>query len=141
MTKAFASLDAERRWVVTGTPIVNAPNDLGSLLTCIKVCAPLDQHQYFRSLVLRPLKAGSPEGGRLLQAIVGQTLLRRTKDTKDKEGNKLVALPPIEYYQCPVKLDPKTRDIYDVVMKESVRRFKESIDSGEVRPIFTVPVN
>jgi SWI/SNF-related matrix-associated actin-dependent regulator of chromatin subfamily A3 len=141
VTKAFAALEAERRWIVTGTPIVNAPNDLGSLLTCLKVCAPLDQHDYFRSLVLRPLKAGSPAGGRLLQAIVGQILLRRTKDSADKDGNKLVTLPPIEYYQCPVKLDPQTRETYDEVMRESIRRFRESMNNGQVCVSFSARVN
>lgn len=132
VTRAFAALAAERRWIATGTPIVNEPGDLGSLLTCIRVCAPLDQHEYFRSLVLRPLKHGSSAAGRLLQAIVGQSLLRRTKDTKDKDGNKIVSLPPIEYYQCPVKLDPQTRETYDEVFKESGRRFRESMSTGTV---------
>ncbi|RSH83079.1 uncharacterized protein EHS24_006736 [Apiotrichum porosum] len=129
--KTFVSLQAERRWVLTGTPIVNAPNDLGSLLTCIQVCAPLDQPELFRRLVIRGLKNGSAEAGRLLQAIVGQALLRRTKDTKDKDGNKLIGLPPIEYYQCPIKLDADTRVFYNEVMAESARRFQDSLRSGE----------
>lgn len=132
MSQAFVSLQAERRWVLTGTPIVNAPNDLGSLLTCIQVCAPLDQPELFRRLVIRGLKNGSAEAGRLLQAIVGQALLRRTKDTKDKDGNKLIGLPPIEYYQCPIKLDADTRVFYNEVMAESARRFQDSLRSGEV---------
>lgn len=132
VTQAFAALHAERRWICTGTPIVNNPGDLGSLLTCIKMCAPLDQHEYFRTLVLRPLKSGSPEAARLLQGIVGQALLRRTKETKDKDGKPLVSLPPIEHYQVPVKLDDETRCVYDEVHAESRRRFEESMRSGEV---------
>lgn len=132
MSQAFVALQAERRWVCTGTPIVNTPGDLGSLLTCIKMCAPLDQPEYFRTLVLRPLKSGSPEAATLLQAIVGQALLRRTKDTKGKDGKPIVSLPPIEYYQVPVKLDEPTRRIYDEVHAESRRRFEESMSSGEV---------
>lgn len=132
VSQAFVALQADRRWVCTGTPIVNGPADLGSLLTCIKMCAPLDQAEYFRTLVLRPLKSGSPEAPRLMQGIVGQALLRRTKETKDKDGNLLVSLPPIEYYQVPVKLDEETRSIYDEVHAESRRRFEESISSGEV---------
>jgi SWI/SNF-related matrix-associated actin-dependent regulator of chromatin subfamily A3 len=138
VTQAFAALQAERRWICTGTPIVNSPADLGSLLTCIKMCAPLDQSEYFRTLVLRPLKNGSPEAARLLQGIVGQALLRRTKETKDKDGKPLVSLPPIEYYQVPVKLDEETRRTYDEVHAESRRRFEESIRSGEVRPFATL---
>lgn len=130
MTQAFVALQAERRWVCSGTPIVNSPSDLGSLLTCLHICAPLDSTDYFRSLILRPLKAGSAEAGKLLQAIVGQILLRRTKETKDADGNLLVSLPPIEYYQCPVTLDEETRKLYDEVHEESARRFRESMRSG-----------
>ncbi|CAK9786233.1 unnamed protein product [Cutaneotrichosporon oleaginosum] len=129
--KTFASLHAERRWICTGTPIVNSPADLGSLLTCIKMCAPLDQPEYFRSLVLRPLKSGAAEAARLLQGIVGQALLRRTKETKDATGKPIVSLPPIEYYQVPVKLDEETRRTYDEVHAESRRRFEQSLRSGE----------
>jgi SWI/SNF-related matrix-associated actin-dependent regulator of chromatin subfamily A3 len=132
VTLAFAALVAERRWVATGTPIVNTPADLGSLLTCIRMCAPLDQVDYFRSTVLRPLRAGKADAGRLLQAIVGQTLLRRTKDTKTAEGDKIVALPPIEHYQVPVVLDPATRVLYEAVMEESARRFRETMSTGQV---------
>ncbi|GMK54505.1 hypothetical protein CspeluHIS016_0110910 [Cutaneotrichosporon spelunceum] len=131
MTRAFGALQAERRWICTGTPIVNSPEDLGSLLTCIRLCPPLDQPEYFRTLVLRPLKSGSAEAARLLQGIVGQALLRRTKETRDKVGKPLVSLPPIEFYQVRVKLDEETRRIYDEVHSELRRRFEESVRSGE----------
>lgn len=132
MTKAFAALQAERRWIATGTPIVNSPTDLGTLLACTRVCAPLDKPEFFKSLVLRPLRGGSTEAGRLLQGIVGQVLLRRTKDTVDADGRKIVELPPIEYYQCEVQLDPETRKTYDEVLEVSKQRFEESLRTGEV---------
>ncbi|KAL1411453.1 hypothetical protein Q8F55_002409 [Vanrija albida] len=130
MTQAFGDLQAERRWVCTGTPIVNSAADLGTLLTCLRLCVPLDDPQIFKSLILRPIKAGSGEASRLLQAVVGQVLLRRTKESKDKKGKKLVTLPKIEYYQCPVKLDPETRKLYDDVQVESAKRFQESVATG-----------
>lgn len=132
MTQAFGDLQAERRWVCTGTPIVNSAADLGTLLTCLRLCVPLDDPQIFKWLILRPIKAGSGEASRLLQAIVGQVLLRRTKESKDKEGKKLISLPKIEYYQCPVKLDPDTRELYDEVQVESAKRFQENVATGGV---------
>lgn len=132
VTKAFANLQAERRWIATGTPIVNSPTDLGTLLACTRVCTPLDKPEFFKSLVLRPLRGGSAEAGRLLQGIVGQVLLRRTKDTVDADGRRIVELPPIEYYQCEVQLDPETRKTYDEVLEVSKQRFEESLRTGEV---------
>ncbi|WWD17137.1 hypothetical protein CI109_101574 [Kwoniella shandongensis] len=113
------------------TPIVNSPSDLGSLLTCLHLCTPLDQPDYFKSLLLRPLSRGDPAAGKLLQALVGQILLRRTKDSRDSRGNKLVDLPSIEFFRCPVQLDDDTRKLYDEVLDSSKRKFEEALRTGE----------
>ncbi|ORX35743.1 SNF2 family N-terminal domain-domain-containing protein [Kockovaella imperatae] len=131
MTKAFAALAAERRWICTGTPIVNSPSDLGSLLTCLRLCAPLDKTDYFKALLLRPLRNGDPAAGKLLQALVGQILIRRTKDTKNAAGEPIVQLPPIEFFQVPVQLDEDTRLLYDEVLVTSQRRFQEALSGGQ----------
>jgi SWI/SNF-related matrix-associated actin-dependent regulator of chromatin subfamily A3 len=64
----------------------------------------------------------------LLQALVGQILLRRTKDTKDAAGRKIVDLPPIEYFQAEVELDEDTREQYDEVLRIS----QEAYQTGQV---------
>ncbi len=81
---------------------------------------------------MRPLNAGDPAAGKLLQALVGQVLLRRTKESKDSKGQRIVELPPIEYFQCPVQLDPEARRLYDQVRVASAKRFQEAQQSGEV---------
>ncbi|KGB78750.3 hypothetical protein CNBG_4588 [Cryptococcus deuterogattii R265] len=131
MTVAFANLSAERRWVCTGTPIVNSPNDLGSLLTCLHICAPLSNPQYFRALLLRPLFRGDPTASKLLQAVVSQVLLRRTKDSKDANGANVIELPEIEFFRVPVNLDDETRKVYEEVLEHSKRRFEETLRTGE----------
>ncbi|WVQ99528.1 hypothetical protein IAU59_006664 [Kwoniella sp. CBS 9459] len=131
MTQAFAALQTERRWICTGTPIVNSSSDLGSLLTCLKICKPLDQPEYFKSLLLRPLKRGDAKAAQLLQALVAQILLRRTKDSKDAKGKKLVELPGIEYFRCAIKLDDDTRKLYDEILEGSRRKFQEAMRTGE----------
>ncbi|OXG23958.1 DNA repair protein Rad5 [Cryptococcus neoformans Tu259-1] len=131
MTVAFANLSAERRWVCTGTPIVNSPNDLGSLLTCLHMCAPLSNPQYFRALLLRPLSRGDPTASKLLQAVVSQILLRRTKDSKGANGENVVELPDIEFFRVPVKLDDETRKVYEEVLEHSKTRFEETLRTGE----------
>ncbi|WWC94582.1 hypothetical protein V866_001429 [Kwoniella sp. B9012] len=131
MTQVFAALQAERRWIYTGTPIVNSPSDLGSLLTCLKICKPLDQPDYFKTLLLRPLKRGDPTAARLLQALVGEVLLRRTKDSRDSIGHKLIELPGIEYFRVGVKLDEDTRKVYDEILEGSRQRFQEAMETGQ----------
>ncbi|WWC70170.1 uncharacterized protein I206_104118 [Kwoniella pini CBS 10737] len=131
MTQGFAALQANRRWVCTGTPIVNSPSDLGSLLTCLQICKPLDKSEYFKTLLLRPLRRGDPTAGKLLQALVGEVLLRRTKDSKDSKGRKLIELPKIEYFRVGVKLDEETRKGYDEILEGSRQRFREALETGQ----------
>lgn len=90
--EACRGLTADRRWVVTGTPIINSPKDLGSILQFLRVCAPLDQEDYFKSLLLRPLTAGSAAGAELLKGVMGQICLRRTKEVRAAFGAGFWAL-------------------------------------------------
>jgi SWI/SNF-related matrix-associated actin-dependent regulator of chromatin subfamily A3 len=41
--------------------------DLGSILTFLQICRPLDNEDFYKRLVLRPLKDGDPSGAELLR--------------------------------------------------------------------------
>ncbi|KAH8119200.1 SNF2 family N-terminal domain-containing protein [Phellopilus nigrolimitatus] len=136
--KAVCGLSAQRRWVVTGTPIINSPRDLGSILSFLKICKPLDSEDFFKRLLLRPLKDGMPEGYQLLKALMNQICIRRTKEMQDSEGNPLVPLPGVEMITIPVQLDPKARELYDDIEGLSQQRFQNYMDAhGGI----TVPTN
>ncbi|KAI0334969.1 hypothetical protein GY45DRAFT_967409 [Cubamyces sp. BRFM 1775] len=122
MAKAVCGLTAQRRWVLTGTPIINSPKDLGSLLTFLRICHPLDQDDFFKRMVLRPLKDGDPAGAELLRALMGHICIRRTKEMQDKDGKALVPLPPVDVTIIPVTLPPKARELYDAVEQLSKER-------------------
>ncbi|KAH8828492.1 SNF2 family N-terminal domain-containing protein [Flagelloscypha sp. PMI_526] len=122
MAKACCGMTAERRWVLTGTPIINSPRDLGSILTFLKICAPLDNEDFFKRLVLRPLKDANPDGAQLLSGIMSSICIRRTKEMQDKNGNPLVPLPPVEQIVVPVTLSAEARDLYDQVEEISGQR-------------------
>ncbi|KAH9892824.1 SNF2 family N-terminal domain-containing protein [Cubamyces lactineus] len=122
MAKAVCGLTAQRRWVLTGTPIINSPKDLGSLLTFLRICHPLDQDDFFKRMVLRPLKDGDPVGAELLRALMGHICIRRTKEMQDKDGNALVPLPPVDVTIIPVTLPPRARELYDAVEQLSKER-------------------
>jgi hypothetical protein len=47
-------------------PLIFFTQDLGSILTFLKICAPLDNEDFFKRLVLRPLKDANPDGAQLL---------------------------------------------------------------------------
>jgi SNF2 family DNA or RNA helicase len=46
-SKAVMSLNAQRRWAVTGTPLQNKMDDLSSLFTFVRI-EPLDDEVYYR---------------------------------------------------------------------------------------------
>ncbi|KAG8948964.1 hypothetical protein FRC04_009165 [Tulasnella sp. 424] len=129
-SQALCELEAERRWVVTGTPIINSPNDLGSLLKFLKVCTPLDQHEYFNRLLGRPLSKADPQAAVLLKALMSSICLRRTKEMRDKDGKPLVPLPPVEVTVVRVALNDQERRLYDDIFHESQRRFEDFLGAG-----------
>ena len=53
--------------VVTGTPIINSPKDLGALLHFLKICAPLDDLDYYNRALIRPLNKGDGRAAELLK--------------------------------------------------------------------------
>jgi SWI/SNF-related matrix-associated actin-dependent regulator of chromatin subfamily A3 len=65
-TKAVVALKAERRWVVTGTPIQNSSLDLFSLMVFLRF-QPFSIKSYWQSLIQRPLAQGSASGLSRLQ--------------------------------------------------------------------------
>src|SRR5882757_10070575 len=44
--------------------------DLGSILTFLKICQPLDNEDFYKRLLLRPLKNGEVSGAELLRVII-----------------------------------------------------------------------
>ncbi|KAF8527760.1 SNF2 family N-terminal domain-containing protein [Gautieria morchelliformis] len=139
MATAVRALNAQRRWVVTGTPIINSPKDLGSLLQFLQICRPLDNEDYYKRLLLRPIAQGSPEGGELLKALMSHICIRRTKEMQNSEGEHLVPLPPVEMTLIPVQLDTDTRELYDEVELLSKERFasymaRQGVSDGRSMP-------
>ncbi|KAI9442268.1 SNF2 family N-terminal domain-containing protein [Lactarius indigo] len=119
MAKSVCALNAQRRWVLTGTPI-----DLGSILTFLRICNPLDNPDFQTRLLLRPLKNGEPSGAELLRAIMSQICIRRTKEMQDSNGNFLVPLPGVEMTVVPVTLNPEARELYDIIEQLSKDRIE-----------------
>ncbi|KAJ6587041.1 SNF2 family N-terminal domain-containing protein [Mycena vulgaris] len=122
MAKAVCALAAERRWALAATPIINSPKDLGSILTFLQICRPLDKEDFYKRLLLRPLKDGDPAGAELLRNLMNHICIRRTKEMQDADGNTLVPLPPVEMIIVPVALSEGARAIYDEVEQLSKNR-------------------
>ncbi|KAG6873427.1 hypothetical protein C0995_015852 [Termitomyces sp. Mi166 len=107
-----------------------AKADLGSLLTFLQICCPLDNEEFFKRLLLRPLKDGDPAGAELLRALMSHVCIRRTKEMQDSSGNPLIPLPPVEMIIVPVTLTDEARTLYDEVEQVSKQRFEQYMRGG-----------
>ncbi|KAK0485859.1 SNF2 family N-terminal domain-containing protein [Armillaria novae-zelandiae] len=136
MAKAVCGLSGDRRWVLTGTPIVRSP-DLGSILTFLRICGPLDQEDFFKRLLLRPLKDGLPSGVELLRALMSHVCVRRTKEMQDSTGKPLIPLPLVEMTLVPVTLHDDARALYDEIENLSQKRLEGFIARGETSKMQT----
>ncbi|KAG1766956.1 SNF2 family N-terminal domain-containing protein [Suillus occidentalis] len=146
MAKAVCGLTAQRRWALSGTPIINSPRDLGSILTFLQICRPLDKEDFYKRLLLRPLKDGDPSGAELLRALMSHACIRRTKEMQDKFGKPLVPLPPVvttvvDITVIPVPLGDEARALYDAIGSVSQQRVEKFMNQqGGMTTAFTTNV-
>lgn len=133
--RAAYLLRASRRWALTGTPIVNALDDVQSLLRYLQA-APWSEPAVWRSRIVEPLASGGGGGVAAAQATVRRVLrplmLRRRKSTVDAAGRPIVELPPKDISVLSVALSPAERDFYDALYLRSKTRFDAFVAAGRV---------
>ena len=115
MAIAACTLEAQSRWVLTGTPIINTLKDLFSQVKFLRMSGGLNEMEIFSSVLTRPLKRNDPSARILLQALMATLCLRRMKDFKFID----LKLPGIEFHQVPVKLLSHEQERYDAFKSEA----------------------
>ncbi|XP_066266289.1 helicase-like transcription factor [Branchiostoma lanceolatum] len=115
-SKAAFALQAERTWVLTGTPIQNSMRDLWSIVCFLRV-EPFTDRQWWRRTVERPIGLGDESALKRLQKLMGNLAMRRTK-TQRVEGRPLVELPPRTVFIQHVEMSADEREVYDAMATE-----------------------
>ncbi|KAG6846036.1 hypothetical protein H0H87_006400 [Tephrocybe sp. NHM501043] len=144
--KAVYALQARRRWAVTGTPIVNKLEDLYSLLKFLDF-KPWADFAFFRSFITLPFLARDTKAIEIVQVILESVLLRREKNMRDTDGNKIVELPSKEaacldriIKQVVVDMlefSPLERKIYDQIYITAKKDFERLDAKGLVSKNYT----
>ncbi|MBW0473038.1 hypothetical protein O181_012753 [Austropuccinia psidii MF-1] len=93
--KACFDLSSMYKWCLTGTPIQNGIEDLYPLLRFIgPSMKPFNEYSEFNERILKPMKGPRGKAAVLkIQALLKIILLRRSKHSKDKDGNPILKLP------------------------------------------------
>uniref|UniRef100_A0AAR2L862 Helicase-like transcription factor n=1 Tax=Pygocentrus nattereri TaxID=42514 RepID=A0AAR2L862_PYGNA len=110
-SKAVLELNAERRWILSGTPIQNSLKDLWMLICFLKL-KPFDVREWWTRVIQRPVMMGDRDGLKNLQGLVKTITLRRTK-TSRVDGRALLELPEKKVYVQQVVLSLEEREEYE----------------------------
>ncbi|KAL0414353.1 UNVERIFIED_CONTAM: DNA repair protein B [Sesamum radiatum] len=127
---AFA-LSSYCRWCLTGTPLQNNLEDLYSLL-CFLHVEPWCNWAWWNKLIQRPYENGDKRGLKLVKAILRPLMLRRTKESKDKEGRPILVLPPTDIQVVECEQSEAEHDFYGALFKRSKVQFDQFVAQGKV---------
>ncbi|KAG9234963.1 SNF2 family helicase/ATPase-like protein [Amylocarpus encephaloides] len=123
-SKAICRLQASRRWAVTGTPVQNRLEDLGALMTFLRV-KPFDEKGGFAQYIMSPFKMCDPEILPKLRLLVDSITLRRLKDR--------INLPPRFDNLVKLEFSDSERHIYGIFAKNAADRVKVIVGQRENR--------
>lgn len=131
-SKAVMTLASNRRWVLTGTPIINRLDDLYSLVKFLHL-EPWSQISYWNTFVSKPFESKNfGQAFDVVNAITKPVLLRRTKTMKDREGHLLVSLPPKEVIVERLKLSKTQALIYKYLLNRAETSVQQGLARGDL---------
>jgi len=115
-SQAIYSIEAERRWCLTGTPIQNRLDDLGSLTRFLRL-HPYDTALRFNQYIRGPAQAGDPSFLKAIRVFVDSFTLRRLRDRID--------LPKRNDHVDLLKFSKEERQLHDFFKELSHVQIKE----------------
>lgn len=127
--KAIHSLQASRRWCLTGTPIQNSLEDLRSLLKFLRF-QPFDGHSFFDKHIVEPLKEDPQEGFQNLRILLRAICLRR--------GENYLDLPPYETTEVRLSLTPGEMGLYQGILTDCQAQFDAVVSKKSTRSNYTI---
>jgi DNA repair protein RAD5 len=137
MAKAIYELELQRKWVLTGTPIINRLDDLYSLIKFLKL-DPWCNFSYWKTFVTLPFEQKQfSQTLDVIRSILEPIFLRRTKDMKQKDGKPLVELPPKQVVIEEIKFSEREQKFYDWFKAKANMSFKNGIKSGQLLKNYT----
>ena len=127
VAKACCLLHAERRWAVSGTIIQNSLEDVYSLMRFLRHEPFCDHAFWSRSITKVPDFSVALNR---VKNILSSIMIRRTKESRDKNGELILTLPDIDSKSVAVEFSPEERQFYEALYRKSFDIFKGFVRSG-----------
>ncbi|OCT48663.1 SNF2 family N-terminal domain containing protein [Cladophialophora carrionii] len=121
-SQACYSLEAQRRWCLTGTPVQNRLDDLGSLTRFLRLY-PYDTAARFNQYIRGPAQSGDPSFLKALRIFVDSFTLRRLRDRVD--------LPERKDYVAKLKFSDDERRLHEFFKETAHVQIQELARSKE----------
>jgi SWI/SNF-related matrix-associated actin-dependent regulator of chromatin subfamily A3 len=129
--RACCDLEADRRLCLTGTPVQNKLDDLFALIKFLRL-EPFTDKAVWTEYIGTPVKFGQAIGIARLQTIMKIITLRRTKESRAENGEKILALPERVDELRLLKFEPDEQAIYDRFFQDSKAEFTELSRKNEI---------
>ncbi|KAL9008626.1 MAG: hypothetical protein Q9173_006270 [Seirophora scorigena] len=135
--KACYEINAQHRWVLTGTPIVNRLEDLFSLVRFLRV-EPWNNFSFWKTFITVPFESKDVlRALDVVQTVLEPLVLRRTKDMKTPDGQALVPLPPRTIDIEEIDLSKQEREVYEYIYTRAKRTFNATMEAGTLLKSYT----
>ncbi len=125
-------LKSTYRWCLTGTPIENKLEDLFSLVHFLNL-ETFGEWFWWNSYINVNGNKDSSSSFELLRQILKPVLLRRTKESTDKEGKDIIQLPKKNIYIEKVQLNKNEKKLYGLLHSKSKSLFEEFNKDKEIK--------
>ncbi|KRX00260.1 P-loop containing nucleoside triphosphate hydrolase [Pseudocohnilembus persalinus] len=128
-SKAIFALEGKNRWCLTGTPVQNKIDELFALVHFIKL-EPWSDYIWWNNYINKPSEKGDPIFYEIVQTIIKPVTMRRTKQSKGKNGKFIIDLPKKHLQIKYITLGETERQIYDLLHKKSKKEFDGLLQQG-----------
>ncbi|OMJ80140.1 hypothetical protein SteCoe_19683 [Stentor coeruleus] len=130
--KAVFKIQAEHKWALTGTPIQNTIDDLYSLIRFLEM-EPWSDYTWWNRIITHKFLKKNSECFSILQRLLKPIMLRRTKDSKQENGQPIVVLPNLNIHDVKLKLENDEKYVYDKLFSLSKAKYTLLVREGKIK--------
>jgi SNF2 family DNA or RNA helicase len=129
---ACATIMAEHRWCLTGTPMMNSVKELYSLIRFLRIKPYNDRTKFSETFrCLYDSKGSIPQAMSKLRALVKAIMLRRLKSSVI-DGKPILQLPPKIEHVVYAQLTEDEQQFYNQLQHNSQVQFSKYLRAGTV---------